>query len=633
MLITDEIKRRIMQIIEDHFDGIMIKMIGREGLSREMIDELVNKGILSPFPEDENFVEDAYFVGKLRPVPKPPKISLKELRGREKEVILSDVEKYAIDNIRESAGSYISKLKNMTQTHVLETMNNLNMGYRNEILSGIIRPILEEGVLKRKMTNAIASEMRDKTKDLFRNFQRIVSTELTTAVNIGSQDAIIARHPEKTSKDIYVFKVAHDDAALCDYCRKFYLNRDGTPKVYKLSELQSNGDNYGRKARDWKATISATHPNSVVDPKTVIYTKKGWVKIKDIQNGDFVLTHKGHFKKVVGVLKGYPNPHKILYEIYYKYSSKENRNPDGIRKLVLTGDHKVLTQRGWVKICELQQSDFLIKVLKRCEICNKSMEIGGRDARTCSHECMYKLPKDLSGIHGENNKSRVYDQIARTVSNKWKQGYYKETLKVLQSTEHRRKNKENMLNGGALKALKGNLRISKPQIKLYRLVRKEYPTAQLEFGVFNKSLDIAIPELKIDIEYDGEYWHKNRKEYDDSRDDLLRDNGWHVLRYVDVPNRKQIQQDIGRVLQNSNHSFHFEELKIEWIHRIYSSKKHKLYDITVEDDESFIARGVVIHNCRCEPLVYIAEGWDFDKKTKELKFVGQGKENWRKKVK
>jgi len=66
--------------------------------------------------------------------------------------------------------------------------------------------------------------------------------------------------------------------------------------------------------------------------------------------------------------------------------------------------------------------------------------------------------------------------------------------------------------------------------------------------------------------------------------------------------------------------YKFEEIKIEWIHKIYSTKKHKLYDIEVEDDESFIARGVVVHNCRCT-LVQLPDGFGFNDKG-EMEFKG-----------
>lgn len=71
---------------------------------------------------------------------------------------------------------------------------------------------------------------------------------------------------------------------------------------------------------------------------------------------------------------------------------------------------------------------------------------------------------------------------------------------------------------------------SKPQRELYNQIKQHYPTAELEFFVDNKFLDIAIPELKINIEYDGEYWHRNTQEKDARRDRELQKLGWRTLR-------------------------------------------------------------------------------------------------------
>ena len=36
-----------------------------------------------------------------------------------------------------------------------------------------------------------------------------------------------------------------------------------------------------------------------------------------------------------------------------------------------------------------------------------------------------------------------------------------------------------------------------------------------------------------------------------------------------------------------------------------------MYNFAVEEDESYLADGVVVHNCRCE-LKYLPEGWVWD---------------------
>ncbi len=70
-------------------------------------------------------------------------------------------------------------------------------------------------------------------------------------------------------------------------------------------------------------------------------------------------------------------------------------------------------------------------------------------------------------------------------------------------------------------------RISAPQLKLYEEVLKEYPTAVLEYPVQGFCLDIAVPELKLGFEYDGEYWHQD-KEKDKKRDEILNELGWKI---------------------------------------------------------------------------------------------------------
>lgn len=81
---------------------------------------------------------------------------------------------------------------------------------------------------------------------------------------------------------------------------------------------------------------------------------------------------------------------------------------------------------------------------------------------------------------------------------------------------------------------------SKPQLALYEKIKVKYSSATLEFPVKINSkktiwLDIGIPELKLDFEYDGSYWHQlNGIENDNIRDQQLRDLGWTITRVSDV---------------------------------------------------------------------------------------------------
>ena len=84
-------------------------------------------------------------------------------------------------------------------------------------------------------------------------------------------------------------------------------------------------------------------------------------------------------------------------------------------------------------------------------------------------------------------------------------------------------------------------KISKPQKMLYELIKEYFPTAVLEYKIqIDKSkfvfLDIAILECKLNIEYDGTYWHNKNNESeksfkDSKRDELLKEMGWTIYRF------------------------------------------------------------------------------------------------------
>lgn len=50
-------------------------------------------------------------------------------------------------------------------------------------------------------------------------------------------------------------------------------------------------------------------------------------------------------------------------------------------------------------------------------------------------------------------------------------------------------------------------------------------------GKYGYSLDFAIPELKIDIECDGEHYHKIGNSHDRKRNWALRNRGWKIIRF------------------------------------------------------------------------------------------------------
>ena len=101
--------------------------------------------------------------------------------------------------------------------------------------------------------------------------------------------------------------------------------------------------------------------------------------------------------------------------------------------------------------------------------------------------------------------------------------------------------------------------VSKGQQLLYEKVKEVFPTALIEYGIKAPGktyyLDVAVPELKLDFEYDGFYWHSfpDAIERDTKRDQYLQSQGWKVFRYsFNARNDLEVQQELSKLNLNLN---------------------------------------------------------------------------------
>jgi len=86
-------------------------------------------------------------------------------------------------------------------------------------------------------------------------------------------------------------------------------------------------------------------------PTTNVYTLDGWKQIKDIRVGEQVLTHTGKFRRVLATSRR-SAPEKLI-RIRYKIANDDKH----IGTLILTDNHPVLTERGWIKAIDLESTD------------------------------------------------------------------------------------------------------------------------------------------------------------------------------------------------------------------------------------------------------------------------------------
>lgn len=104
----------------------------------------------------------------------------------------------------------------------------------------------------------------------------------------------------------------------------------------------------------------------------------------------------------------------------------------------------------------------------------------------------------------------------------------------------------------------GKVRTSKQQLQLYNLLKELYGSCVLNYPVSSCSLDcmLNVNDCKIDIEYDGQYWHKDAQK-DRRRDEFIKSCGYKVLRVKgnrEIPTKEQLQKAIDYLVKG-NHSY------------------------------------------------------------------------------
>ena len=218
-------------------------------------------------------------------------------------------------------------------------------------------------------------------------------------------------------------------------------------------------------------------------------------------------------------------------------------------------------------LCEYgcgQEAKYQLKNGKWC--CNKSYRkcpnknvnginnpMFGRKHKTESKEIMRKRKENFipinKGKKGLQHQTEYEKERSRQYCLNGHSAYMNSFPKPKRNQATKEKHRQYMLNGGAVKALKGVKNPSKPEVMLRDIVKELYPEAEFQFGVFNYSLDVALVDLKIAIEYDG-YYHfdsEKNKDYYKNRQEKIEKEGWKFLRYSifdKFPDLEKLKDDI-----------------------------------------------------------------------------------------
>ena len=82
-------------------------------------------------------------------------------------------------------------------------------------------------------------------------------------------------------------------------------------------------------------------------------------------------------------------------------------------------------------------------------------------------------------------------------------------------------------------------------------------------SVYDLDIALFVDGLKINVEYDGWYWHKDSLDRDLKRDKYMQENGWEVLRVKGnrkIPKTKELLDSVKKIV---NSKLNYYEIILE----------------------------------------------------------------------
>ena len=278
----------IVSILQRHQLTFIAKQLGLNYLSPTDRAILTAAGVdLNQFTNSQGIVEQAYLFGLLSEAlgdERSKGMDYKQFQKFIKSgqfVPLTGEEKFVLEQVKNQSYNDISGLGSKIIQGTRNIVVRANLRQQNKIRN-IIKKKAIDAVQFRQSAAKMASEIGHATGDWERDWLRIAYYVLQNSYNYGRARAIFRDHGDDAEVYFDVLKGA------CQHCRELYLtdpdDEDSAPKIFKLKDILSNGNNIGRKVADWLPTVSPIHPfcrcsirfrdpNMEWDASTLSYTK------------------------------------------------------------------------------------------------------------------------------------------------------------------------------------------------------------------------------------------------------------------------------------------------------------------------------------------------------------------------
>jgi len=268
MLLTDAQLYQIREIVHDHHAAFIVNTISPSAVSPEILQQLKDKGLVNV---KVNSIEDAYLYGQILAMMDDPRFATMTYEQfkqhmQKNPIPLNNIEKQAINFAQHQAGEYCRGLGNKVGATIGSAGIEADAIQRQQ-LRDIIKTKTAENIAKRESLQKLKSELGWASKDWARDWKRIANTEKQNAMQRGVADHYAKRY----GGDVFVSKRPMPDA--CKHCKRLHIGPDGQPRIFKLSYLEGNGTNVGRKASEWLPVVGTVHPHCQCQ---MVRVPQGW---------------------------------------------------------------------------------------------------------------------------------------------------------------------------------------------------------------------------------------------------------------------------------------------------------------------------------------------------------------------
>lgn len=513
-------------------------------------------------------------------------------------------------------------------THAAESITNIGEQVKHRLKTLVLNHLSERVAGAPPALKRLEESLFDEFSILNRDWRRVAITEageVQTQTMIASLEvgAIVKRYEAYEGACDFCHKIDGMEFTVVDPAKP---DKDGWKEVWvgktnlgrSASPRKRVGDELVEREPDerWWPAAGLQHPHCFVNPKVAVYTVRGARPIGSIKIGDEVLTHQGRFRKVIWVR----DPELYVGRLFRFKCSNNGRNSEWTPWM--TPEHPMLTNNGWKIAAAIIKSDGIFATAKGCVTCgNLFVSLKHKHVEHCSNKCSPKL-----GLNQFNTGDRLSQELARAkISEANSQRLKKLTIEEKRSlTEPARavmrergwghlQTAENRKKLG-ISVARFNYMASPVELKIGHSLRDIGYPVEFQHRIPQVALDgrgrkkywwidIALPQQKIAVEIDGEPWHGRLSGgRDTARDADFATQGWQVLRFdskraEDAP--QAIADEIARIAMNHDGDYQFALAQIECIESKQASPKSRLYNLGVDEDESFIVgKGFVAHNCR-----------------------------------